>query len=806
MSSDLADKSASAPSSPTKSSKLVHGGSLDLLTKGKGRRVTFPADDLIVSGYLDPPDPWVKVSETDSLIAAYHTACAKHAVKPVSRIVHQLRDIRSFETRETDLNLKGERLDSWQCETLEEIFKRIQFNKVDFEACQLDDDGSAALFDMIDYYESASELNISFNRNIDYRGWQACARMLKKTTCLHYLDAKGTKQNEQTLLILGRALRTGNNLVALHMENCGLTGRPLVILVAAIKLNNTLRELYLGENKIIAADGIQLGNLLQANSTLELLDLRSNNLQDLGICHLADGLCQQIINNGEGLKTLILWNNHMTQIGMQHVNRILLSTRSLATLNLGQNNISNEGIHQLKQGLIHSQTLKHLGIQCCKITCEGAVALAEYIADNQHINHIDLRENNVQIAGLMALALSLKHNHSVTRLDMDPCAEKLSKAPDGVQDNQKLLKEIASYCKRNKTEQEELSENNRYNKYDFYETEDTVIIPKTKDSSLTEIIECDQIKSVSEPIQIKNLSPMQENQPSPVGSPSPGSRFRVSRVYLDERDNKRESSPIAGSPGSPIQETLQQIEKLSITSTATIKSKYPLRNGIISLDSSFQMLKSDIINEENKHKKSQSLPQETEQTNKLNNHKFSIAEVPYNGETLKNSSNDINQNLETNLSKNTHNAINKGKKYDIKRLENYQRSYSDVNHRFQTKKAINFDYLGTSPSSSQGSEDESEKENKKKKKITFLLPEAMESSGICMDRRMSTPALPMSRKKIERPSALNLKLGRQLESLDLRSSVPLSPTRLLEGFEFPLPTVEIKISSESANGITNRQL
>lgn len=37
-----------------------------------------------------------------------------------------------------------------------------------------------ALFDMLDFYESAICLNISSNNDIGTRGWQACARTLKK--------------------------------------------------------------------------------------------------------------------------------------------------------------------------------------------------------------------------------------------------------------------------------------------------------------------------------------------------------------------------------------------------------------------------------------------------------------------------------------------------------------------------------------------------------------------------------------------------------------------------------------------------
>ena len=39
---------------------------------------------------------------------------------------------------------------------------------------------SVALFDMIEYYDSACQLNISFNKNIGVRGWQACARLIRR--------------------------------------------------------------------------------------------------------------------------------------------------------------------------------------------------------------------------------------------------------------------------------------------------------------------------------------------------------------------------------------------------------------------------------------------------------------------------------------------------------------------------------------------------------------------------------------------------------------------------------------------------
>ena len=48
--------------------------------------------------------------------------------------------------------------------------------------------------------------------------------------------------------------------------------------VAAIKMNEPLRELYLADNKLMPTDGIQLGNLLKFNHRLTLLDVRNNHL------------------------------------------------------------------------------------------------------------------------------------------------------------------------------------------------------------------------------------------------------------------------------------------------------------------------------------------------------------------------------------------------------------------------------------------------------------------------------------------------------------------------------------------------
>lgn len=104
---------------------------------------------------------------------------------------------------------------------------------------------------MLDFYESAICLNISSNNDIGTRGWQACARTLKKvidknnfrnkaflieiwiyfqSKCLEELEARNTILNESNMTSLGRSLKFGSQLCVLKLENCNLADRPLTSL------------------------------------------------------------------------------------------------------------------------------------------------------------------------------------------------------------------------------------------------------------------------------------------------------------------------------------------------------------------------------------------------------------------------------------------------------------------------------------------------------------------------------------------------------------------------------------------------
>ncbi|XP_045559481.1 protein phosphatase 1 regulatory subunit 37 [Salmo salar] len=412
-----------------------------------GKRVTFPSDEDIVSGAVEPKDPWRHAQNVtvDEILSAYRQACVKLNCKPIPKVLKQMQELKDLTHRNECLDLKGEKLDYKACESLEEVFKRVQFKVVDLEQTSLDEDGASALFDMIEYYESATHLNISFNKHIGTRGWQAAAHMMRKTSSLQYLDARNTPLLDHSAPFVARALRISGSLAVLHLENAGLSGRPLMLLATALKMNMNLRELYLADNKLNGLqDSAQLGNLLKFNCNIQILDLRNNHILDSGLAYVCEGLKEQ----RKGLVTLVLWNNQLTHNGMGYLAAALPCTQSLETLNLGHNSVGNEGVHKLKDGLIANRSVLRLGLASTKLSCEGAVAVAEFIAESPRLLRLDLRENEIKTGGLMALSLALKVNNSLLRLDLDREPKKET-VKSFIDTQRSLLAEIQNGCKRN---------------------------------------------------------------------------------------------------------------------------------------------------------------------------------------------------------------------------------------------------------------------------------------------------------------------------------------------------------------------
>ena len=216
--------------------------------------------------------------------------------------------------------------------------------------------------------------------------------------------------------------------------------------------------MYLGDNKLQSNDGNTIATIIKENRCLEVLDLRNNHLQDIGLSYICSGLSEQASVH-EGLRIFVILNNNITAHGISYLSKALIHNRSLTTLNIAQNSLTNEAIFELKEALIVNKQICSLFLNKTKLSDEGIIALAEYIAETTSLIRLDLRENDIKLGGLMALVSSLKFNNTLSRLDVDRETRRdhffhiSFQLKDSVETSKRLLQDLNDYCMRNQRNQ-----------------------------------------------------------------------------------------------------------------------------------------------------------------------------------------------------------------------------------------------------------------------------------------------------------------------------------------------------------------
>lgn len=74
------------------------------------------------------------------LTAKYKESCERHNTNPLYSVLNQIKSINTNLERNECLDLKGVLLTNVDWESLEEIFKRVQFKTINVEATGLNDD------------------------------------------------------------------------------------------------------------------------------------------------------------------------------------------------------------------------------------------------------------------------------------------------------------------------------------------------------------------------------------------------------------------------------------------------------------------------------------------------------------------------------------------------------------------------------------------------------------------------------------------------------------------------------------------
>ncbi|KAJ2942279.1 hypothetical protein O0L34_g15826 [Tuta absoluta] len=426
-------------------------------------------------------------STTRSQLAAeYLESCRRHSTAPIDTVLRQIRELpenaiggggRAARLTLANCSLGG----AAPADALEALLRRARFHRLELHHAHIDDEAAEALFDMIEYYESAVTLSINGPRAFGIRGWQAASRMIKRSCQLSELELSNHPLESNHAPVLARALHAHTcRLRVLCLQHCSLTGDPLLCLVIALKSNSSVRELRLGDNRLGVHDAAQLASLLRLNTLLELLDLSNNQIQDAGCGHIADALCEQAAHtptsaaasplspqrymlggsissyDARGLAFLVLWNNQLTRNCAHHLSRALQS-QSLCVLNVGRNALGTETVRALGRCSTGGGgpgsgggALVSLGLQAARLGPDAAKPLADLIV-NTSLQRLDLRDNKLGAVGLEAILNAMRESNTLTQIDLDEPTESTTTLTDASEETEgvavaRLTREIRALC------------------------------------------------------------------------------------------------------------------------------------------------------------------------------------------------------------------------------------------------------------------------------------------------------------------------------------------------------------------------
>ena len=174
------------------------------------------------------------------------------------------------------------------------------------------------------------------------------------------------------------------------------------------------------------------------------IDLSNNEIHEKGALHIARMLCfiehLYLSNNPIGdtgasliseavretatLKTLILYDCHITSRGAEDLSRALARNSFLEKLDIGSNYLGDEGISHVAEALKQNKHLKELWISRCRMTSKGTISLASALTVNNSLKMLHMGGDKGVLLedGLSAIAHSLANKSLFVRLAILDCS------------------------------------------------------------------------------------------------------------------------------------------------------------------------------------------------------------------------------------------------------------------------------------------------------------------------------------------------------------------------------------------------
>ncbi|NXD70128.1 LRC45 protein, partial [Eolophus roseicapillus] len=187
---------------------------------------------------------------------------------------------------------------------------------------------------------------------------------------------------------------------SLSLETCGALGR---LLPGAAPF----AEVAFGDCGLSEEGVMLLLHGLCSNTTVKLLDLKGNNLRTMGAEALG-----KLLRQNKSIRSLILeWNSlGMWEEGFSSFCQGLGANSFLQRLDLRNNQINHQGAGELAMALKQNASLQELDLRWNNIGLLGGRALLNCLHSNKTLKRLELAGNNIPSDILKAVEQAMNHN------------------------------------------------------------------------------------------------------------------------------------------------------------------------------------------------------------------------------------------------------------------------------------------------------------------------------------------------------------------------------------------------------------
>jgi NLR family CARD domain-containing protein 3 len=178
-----------------------------------------------------------------------------------------------------------------------------------------------------------------------------------------------------------------------------------------------MEHLFLGSMAMVSTGFYAIPSMLLSNTSLKVLCLTDNNIEDRDMTILAQAFTQ---NKSIPLESLMLSHNQITCAGVESLMNSIWGSPTLHELKLDNNKIQDRGA-QLCAVVLTSISLRKLDISFNAITTVGVRALMKSLSEDTNMRSLGICGIPIDPNAAKAVSFALAYNTGLETVYMDNC-------------------------------------------------------------------------------------------------------------------------------------------------------------------------------------------------------------------------------------------------------------------------------------------------------------------------------------------------------------------------------------------------